>query len=93
MSALPAKALHEEAIEGGGRVSAPLGTGFAPLGHTRFRQGFCEPIRSTLEEDFFQRTWVARDTFVAGALNLLGFKAHRHPGKCFHHHPYPERPT
>lgn len=78
----------EEALGDPRPESAPLGQGFAPLGHTRFRAGFCEQIRSTLESDFFGRTWVSRDTFVAGALNLLGHKAHRHPGKGIHHHPY-----
>jgi hypothetical protein len=78
----------EQAIEEGRPDSAPMGSGFAALGHTRFRAGFCEPIRSTLESDFFARSWVSRDTFVAGALNLLGFSAHRHEGKSVHHHPY-----
>lgn len=79
---------YEQAVEDGHPESAPLGGGFAPLGHTKFRAGTCEPIRSTLESDFFARTWVARDTFVAGALNLLGVMAHRHPGKCVHWHEY-----
>lgn len=84
---------YEQACEQGHPESAPLGGGFAPLGHTRFRAGAAEPIRETLESDFFARTWVARDTFVAGAMNLLGLMAHRHPGKSIHHHQYAVGPT
>lgn len=68
--------------------SGPLGVDFAPLGHTRFRGGLGEEIRSLLEADFFRATWVSRDTFVSGALAALGYQAHRHPGKAIHHHPY-----
>jgi hypothetical protein len=81
----------EEAVSQPRADSAPLGVDFAPLGHTRFKAGVCEPIRSTLEADFFRSTWVSRDTFVSGALNAIGIRAHRHPGKCFHHHPYGDR--
>jgi hypothetical protein len=78
----------EEAIGQPTATSAPLGVTFAPLGHTRFRAGVGQHIQSTLEHDFFKSTWTARDTFVSGALQVQGFEAHLHPGKCFHHHPY-----
>jgi hypothetical protein len=78
-------ALHQPTVN-----SAPLGVDFAPLGHTRFRGELGEQIRSTLESDFFQATWVSRDTFVCGALTAIGYQAHRHPGKAFHHHAYPK---
>ena len=84
---------YEDAIDNGRREAGPLGRGFSPLGHTRFRAGVGEWIRETLDEDYFARTWVARDTFVAGALGVQGYEAHRHPGKCFHHHKYEPRPT
>jgi hypothetical protein len=78
----------EDAVLQPSVTSAPLGVDFAPLGHTRFKAGLGENIRDTLESDWFKSTWVARDTFVAGALSVMGFKAHRHPGKAIHHHPY-----
>lgn len=61
---------------------------FAALGHTRFRAGVGEDIRELLESRLFLSSWVARDTFISGALTAAGYVAHRHPGKCFHHHPY-----
>jgi hypothetical protein len=69
-------------------TSAPLGTDFAPLGHTRFKSGVGNQIAETLTSDFFLATWVSRDTLIAEALNELGYLPHRHRGKCFHHHPY-----
>jgi hypothetical protein len=77
-------AVHQPTVN-----SAPLGVDFAPLGHTRFRGGLGQQIESTITSEFFLATWVSRDTFVAGALTALGFQAHRHAGKVFHHHPYP----
>ena len=70
-------------------TTAPLGADVAPLGHTRFRAGVGDLIRDTLDAPFFRETWVSRDTFVSGALNAVGLVPHRHPGKCYHHHPYP----
>lgn len=78
----------EESIGQPTATSAPLGVNFSPLGHTRFRAGVGDHIRETLEADFFLATWSARDTFISGALMTVGFEAHLHPGKCFHHHPY-----
>lgn len=78
----------EEATMQGTPTSAPLGVDFAPLGHTRFRSGFGSLIRETLDTDWFQSTWTARDTFISGAYNALGYQAHRHVGKALHHHPY-----
>jgi hypothetical protein len=83
---------YEQAVHQPTVNSAPLGVNFAPLGHTRFRGGVGEDIRSTLESDFFQATWVSRDTFVAGVLVAMGYTAHRHPGKAIHRHPYATRP-
>lgn len=82
----------EQAVQQPTVTSAPLGVDFAPLGHTRFRAGLGTEIRSTLDAEFFQATWVSRDTFVSGALSALGFSAHRHPGKALHHHPYGRPP-
>lgn len=79
---------YEDAVHQPTVNSAPLGVDFAPLGHTRFRAGVGAGIESTLTSTFFLSTWVSRDTFVAGALVALGLRAHRHPGKAFHHHPY-----
>ena len=66
-----------------------VGSRFAPLGHTRFRAGFCEQIRGLLESDVFAATWVARDSMLVGALAERGCTPHRHPGKAIHHHQYP----
>lgn len=79
---------YEDAVQQPTVNSGPLGVNFAPLGHTRFKGGLGDEIRSLLDADFFQATWVSRDTFVSGALTALGYQAHRHPGKAFHHHPY-----
>jgi hypothetical protein len=78
----------EEAVQQPTVNSAPLGVDFAPLGHTRFKSYVGRQIESTVTAEFFLVTWVSRDTFVAGALTALGYQAHRHPGKVFHHHPY-----
>ena len=78
----------EDAVQQPTVMGAPLGVDFAPLGHTRFRGGLGRQIESTVTSEFFLATWVGRDTFVSGALRALGYKAHRHPGKAFHHHPY-----
>ncbi len=69
-------------------TSAPLGSHFAPLGHTRFKGGVGDKIAQLLSSDFFLATWVSRDTLIAEALNEVGLFPHRHRGKCFHHHPY-----
>ena len=78
----------EEAVRQPSVTSAPLGVDFAPLGHTRFKGGVGEKIRATLEDPLFLSTWVARDVWITGALIDAGYTAHRHPGKCLHHHPY-----
>jgi len=78
----------EEVVNQPTDVSAPLGVDFSALGHTRFRAGLGEEIRELLDAPFFSLTWAARDTFISGALHAIGYVAHRHPGKAFHHHPY-----
>ena len=82
----------EEAVNQPTVNSAPLGVGFAPLGHTRFRAGLGREIEATVTTEFFLATWASRDTFISGALMALGHLAHRHPGKALHHHPYAGRP-
>ena len=78
----------EDAILDPGPNSAPLGELFAPLGHTRFRAGVGDLILPTLTAGWFRESWVARDTWVSGALNAVGLIPHRHPGKALHHHQY-----
>lgn len=68
--------------------SAPLGVGFAPLGHTRFRKELAPAVLPTVNSELFQASWVARDAFTTGALSAAGYLAHRHPGKAMHHHDY-----
>lgn len=78
----------EECTNQGTATSAPLGMDFAPLGHTRFRGGVGDKLRDMLDTEWFLSTWVSRDTFISHGMNALGYQAHCHPGKCFHHHPY-----
>lgn len=61
---------------------------FAPLGHTRFKEGVGEKIASLLGSPEFLSHWLSRDVMISDALHKAGFSAHRHRGFALHWHRY-----
>ncbi len=64
-----------------------VGTGFTPLGHTRFRAGVGTLIADLLDSEEFGSAWDGRDKLISAALAAF-VKPHRHRGKAIHWHRY-----